>query len=77
MKKILFTLYFLLASAMGFADGIDKVHVYDNDSYNYLHMNWGMNGNSNGYYYAEPGDESFFYDEYQLNFNLKIITDIH
>ncbi len=25
MKKILFTLYFLLASAMGFADGIDMV----------------------------------------------------
>ena len=54
-----------------------KVHVYDSDSYNYLHMNWGANGYSNGYFYAEPGNVSFFVGAYQFNYNITIITDIH
>lgn len=54
-----------------------KVHVYDNDSYNYLHFNWGLDGYSNGYFYAEPGSQSFFLGQNQYNYNIKIITDIH
>lgn len=54
-----------------------KVHVYDSDSYNYLHFNWGMEGYSDGYFYAEPGSQSFFLGQNQYNYNVKIITDIH
>lgn len=54
-----------------------KVHVYDNDSYNYLHFNWGKDGYSDGYFYAEPGSQSFFLGQNQYNYNIKIITDIH
>ena len=55
-----------------------KRHTYAvNDYYDYLYMNWGWNGYSNGYFYIDPYNMSFYADtNFTLNDNFLMITYI-
>ena len=53
-----------------------KRHHYDNNVYyDYLDMNWGWGGNSNGFYYIDS-PMSFNTGTYNYTFNFQIITNI-
>ncbi|WP_368661608.1 C10 family peptidase [Parabacteroides sp.] len=60
----------------GFAmDG--KKHIYDDGNcYDYLKMNWGWGGDSNGFFLIEY-PMSFNAGGYLFNKNLKMICNIH
>jgi hypothetical protein len=57
-------------------DGYKK-HVYGpTDYYEYLDMNWGADGTSNGFYYTES-QPSFNTGPYTFNTNIMIVPNIH
>lgn len=52
-----------------------KIHDYDTEAYDYLHMNWGWGGKSNGYYYIyDP--LSFNTGDYEFYYNFRILPNI-
>lgn len=55
-----------------------KRHTHaTNDYYDYLYMNWGWNGYSNGYFYIDPYNMSFYADtDFTLNNNFLMSTHI-
>ena len=52
-----------------------KRHHYDTIYYDYLDMNWGWGGNSNGFYYIDS-PMSFNTGTYNYTFNFQVITNI-
>jgi hypothetical protein len=54
-----------------------RKHIYGGgDYYEYLNMNWGWSGSSNGFYYTESSP-SFNTGSYTFNSTLKIYPNIH
>ncbi|MDR1259135.1 MAG: C10 family peptidase [Tannerellaceae bacterium] len=49
---------------------------YGGSDYNNLHINWGWNGSSNGWYYISASSPSFDTGSYVFNYNFHIIPDI-
>lgn len=61
---------------MWVCDGWKRHHYDNNVYYDYLNMNWGWSGNSNGFYYIS-NPMSFNTSVVNIVQNFKMITDIH